>query len=166
MKRAFLILLVVIVLIGSYIGYNYYQKIYAPAVLGTESKLLYISSDINYSSLLASLKDTSWLKSADDFDWVAQQKNYPNLLKSGKYKIEAGWSNAQLIDRLRSGEQIPVQVTFNNQRTIAQLAGRVSSYLEADSLEFLAYFTNQKTIRKYGFNSATFPALFIPNTYE
>ena len=166
MKKIILLLLVLIIAIGGYIGFNYYQKIYAPAVISSEYKVLYISSNWDYKTLLMALKDSVWLESASNFDWVAQQKNYPKRVKPGKYKIEANWNNAQIIDRLRSGEQIPVKVTFNNQRTIAQLAGAVSKYLEADSVEFLNYFIDNKTVGKYGFNKATFPALFIPNTYQ
>ncbi len=166
MKKIILLVLVLFAVIGGYLGYSYYQKIYAPALLGTGSKILFISSSWDYNTLLIALEDSAWLESTSDFNWVAQQKSYPSLLKPGKYQIEAGWSNAQMVDRLRSGEQMPVKVTFNNQRTIAQLAGAVSKYFEADSAEFLNYFTNKKIVRKYGFNEATFPALFVPNTYQ
>ncbi len=166
MKKIILFIVLIIVCISGLVGYNYYQKIYAPAVLSDEIKLLYIESTWDYSKLMTALADSTWLESASTFDWVAQQKNYPNLLKPGKYQIEPGWSNAQVVDRLRSGEQMPVQVTFNNQRTLAQLAGRVSRHFEADSLAFLNYLTDKEVIRKYGFNKATFPALFVPNTYQ
>jgi len=166
LKKIILLVLVLFAVIGGYLGYSYYQKIYAPAVLGTGSKMLFISSSWDYKTLLIALEDSAWLESTSDFNWVAQQKSYPSLLKPGKYKIEAGWSNAQMVDRLRSGEQIQVKVTFNNQRTIAQLAGAVSKYFEADSTEFLNYFTDKTIIHKYGFNEATFPALFVPNTYQ
>ena len=153
-------------IVGGYMANNFYNRIYSDAIISSQNPTLYIESNWNYEDLKNALKDSSWLKDVDDFDWVAQQKNYPTLLKPGKYEIKTGWSNAQFIDLLRSGEQLPIRVTFNNQRTLKKLAGHVSRYFEADSAAFATHILNSETHKKYGFNAATFPALFIPNTYE
>jgi len=67
---------------------------------------------------------------------------------------------------LRSGNQQPVQVTFNNLRFISELAGAVSKYIQPDSVELLKKFTDPATFEKYGFTESTFHCMFIPNTYE
>lgn len=148
------------------VGYNYYQKIYGSSIESETDVVLYIPSNWDYTQLLEALEDSTWIKDVQDFDWVANRKNYPSLLKSGKYLIKSGWSNAQFVDLLRSGEQQPIKVTFNNQRTLAQLAGKLSKKLEPDSVAFLKHFSNPELISHYGFSEATFPALFVPNTYE
>jgi UPF0755 protein len=71
-----------------------------------------------------------------------------------------------LVNKLRNGSQDAINFTFNNLRTINQLAGRAAFYLEADSLTFLNYLNNPEVISKYGFTKNQFPALFIPNTYK
>jgi UPF0755 protein len=62
--------------------------------------------------------------------------------------------------------QEPVNLTFNNIRNMESLAGRLSSQLMTDSLSLLEALTNPDIVAGYGFNSQTFGAMFIPNTYQ
>jgi len=71
-----------------------------------------------------------------------------------------------LVNMLKGGLQTPLNVTFNNVRTKEQLAGKVSKYLQTDSLAILQLFYDEKQIEKFGFNPETYSAMFIPNTYE
>ena len=67
---------------------------------------------------------------------------------------------------LRIGDQTPVNITFNNVRTLPQLAGKISKNLELDSLQLVKHFTSIEVQKKFGFNSATFISMFIANTYQ
>ncbi len=64
------------------------------------------------------------------FEWWAEKKKYPQLVKPGKYLIQSGMSNNELINLLRSGEQVPVQLIFNNVRDIYQVAQKVSQQIQ------------------------------------
>jgi len=97
---------------------------------------------------------------------VAEKKRYDRQVKPGRYKIMDGVSNNTLVNMLRSGNQDPVMLVFNNIDRLDQLAGRVSDYLEGDSAEFATFLTTGETAGRYGFDQATFPSMFIPNTYE
>ena len=46
--------------------------------------------------------------------------------------IDPGMNNSEIVNMLRSGKQAPVNVTFNNIRTLDELAARVGSQIEAD----------------------------------
>jgi UPF0755 protein len=70
-----------------------------------------------------------------------------------------------MVNILRAGLQEPVQLTFNNIRTKEELAAHVSSYIDVDSMSIIELF-NPEIVREYGFTPETFPAMFIPNTYE
>jgi UPF0755 protein len=59
-----------------------------------------------------------------------------------------------------------VGVTFNNLRTREDLAGKISRYLQTDSLSIINLFYNEALIQRFGFTPQTFKAMFIPNTYE
>ena len=65
-----------------------------------------------------------------------------------------------------SGETVPVKVTFNNVRTKADLASKISKNLECDSLEVISLINNPEFVAKYGFNETTILTLFLPNTYQ
>ncbi|HCO83089.1 MAG TPA: aminodeoxychorismate lyase, partial [Arenibacter sp.] len=60
------------------------------------------------------------------------KKGYSTNIKAGKYAIKKGMSNNDIVNSLRSGN-IPVKVAFNNQENLADLAGRISLRIEADS---------------------------------
>jgi len=72
----------------------------------------------------------------------------------------------EVIRLLRSGNQTPADITFNNIRTTENLAGRLSQQLMVDSITLLNALKKTTVPKKYGFNEATFLSMFIPNTYE
>lgn len=97
---------------------------------------------------------------------VAQLKKLPQSVKGGHYEFRSGTSPMALVNALRAGAQKPIRVTFNNIRTIEQLAGRLATQIEADSLTLLAHLSAPSTAQKYGFTKEEFIGMFIPNTYE
>ncbi len=67
---------------------------------------------------------------------------------------------------LRSGAQTPVKITFNNVRTKAELAGKISKQTEADSLTVLNLLNDDTFLSGFGLTPITAISIFIPNTYE
>ena len=147
--------------------FSKYQSIFTDNVeIEDEYVIFYIPTGYNYDEVWQKLDSLNILINKKSFQWVAEKKDYPEAVKPGRYKIKDGMSNNELVNMLRSGSQAPVMVVFNNIRTFQQLAGKVATYLEPDSLEFLQMFLKEETATKYGFTRETFPAMFIPNTYE
>jgi UPF0755 protein len=161
-----IVFVIVLAVIASF-GYKYYKYIYATAVeLNQSSKYFYIPTVSSYEDVKGLLINDTIITNLEAFDWVAQRKNYPNMVKPGRYLIHDGLSNTELVDLLRSGEQAPVDITFISVRTLEQLAGRLGNQIEADSLELINCFKDKDIIQHYGFNDKTFIAMFIPNTYQ
>jgi UPF0755 protein len=100
------------------------------------------------------------------FRLLAERMNYPNMVRSGRYAIRNGMTMLDVIRLLRSGNQEPIRLTFNNVRTRETLAGRLSEPLMLDSLSLLNAFNDVAVAENFGFNEDTFLAMFIPNTYE
>lgn len=152
---------------GLYI-YKKYQHIFAPNVKleNVEARFLYIPTGSTIDDVVDILVNKGYLRDEKSFAWLAEKKNYKNHINSGRYLIKNKMNNNDLLDLLRSGKQEPVKVTFNNIRTKAQLAGKVSTYIEADSLSILSLLNDKATIAKYGFTDETMISIFIPNTYE
>ncbi|MFT6843909.1 MAG: UPF0755 protein [Flavobacteriales bacterium] len=167
-KRWIVSLLLVIVVICGYTAYNYYQQIFGSNIsLGKkESVHFYIKSKDGFNEVVQSLYNQGYILNKESFAWVASQKKYTNNTKPGKYLLRNRMSNNDLINLLRSGNQAPVKVIFNNIRTMPDLAGKIATYLEQDSLSFLAAFTDEQLADSLGFNLKTLPTIFIPNTYE
>jgi len=67
---------------------------------------------------------------------------------------------------LKSGNQEPVKLRFQNLRMKENLAGFVSKKLELDSTKLVSLLDSDQLIHKYGFNKDNIYAMFIPNSYE
>lgn len=166
--RKFLLAVVVFgALIGAYMAWDYYQRIFAVNVeLPTSSVDFFIASDADYSDVLSDLITQGIIKDSASFDWVAKRKKYPDLVKGGRYVILDGMNNNQLVNLLRSGEQKPVQLILRSVRTKAELAANVSGFIEADSASIIALLNDEAFCAQYGFGTSTIFTMFLPNTYE
>ncbi|MBD5192409.1 MAG: endolytic transglycosylase MltG [Bacteroidales bacterium] len=93
---------------------------------------------------------------------VAPSTNLNN--SGGAYKVEKGTTAINLARRMRRGAQTPVRVTFNNIRTMEQLADRLSAQMEMSDTDFLA--AADTILPALGYSKPEFPAAFFPDTYE
>jgi UPF0755 protein len=156
--------LVIIVLI---LGYSLYHNLYKANVFLTETteKSLYIKTGSTFEDLCESLVKEKKLIHEGSFRRVARRLHFETV-KPGKYTLRNGMNNLELVRMLRAGQQTPVRVTFNNVRNTNQLSGILSRQLEPDSAAFSGLFSDTIRIIESGFTRETFPAIFIPNTYE
>lgn len=146
-------------------GIFLYNTAFQPFSL-SDTVYIHIDKETNYEEVVRQLKEEANLPSEKIFRMLAERMNYPNTIKSGRYAIEDGMTMPDVIRRLRSGYQAPVNLTFNNMRTAENLAGRISQQLMVDSLSLLQAIEDPANAGKYGFNDYTFVSMFIPNTYQ
>jgi len=161
-RKLILFTLSIILVAGSIISYRYYNMIYKSNI--TENNFIYIPNDATFEQVIA--LTSPYLKNKASFTWVAKKKNYPNKVKSGRYAIKNGMSNNTLVDLLRSGNQTPVKVSFNNQDSLEKLAGRIAEQIEPDSTTILNAITDLEFLTKHNFTKSTVLGLFVPNSYE
>jgi UPF0755 protein len=128
--------------------------------------VLYISTGATYGQVMDSINRKLAIKNRKIFAWVAERKKYPELIRPGKYVIENSMSYIGFINRLRSGNQTPVNVTINTFRNINQLAGKAGRLLEADSSHIASFLSDPENYRKDGFTRENIIAVFIPDTYR
>ena len=135
--------------------------------------LSYREGDLNIEKISTLLYDKGVISSKDLFELVGENKEMnPRNIAPGKYVIEPGtayrhiWNGFTLNGKLNGNAEQTVQVSFENCRTIHDLAGKLQKQLDIDSTELMAYLQNGATLSRLGFNLEQLPALFIPNTYE
>lgn len=131
-----------------------------------EKEILYIPTGSEFEDVVQLLNLDGWLCDESKLRTFAGLKNYTSNVKAGRYEIRNGMTANELINLLRSGNQLPVNVTFNNVRTMPQLASYIARNLEADSVEIVKVLTDEDIMERYGYRAETFPAMFIPNTYQ
>jgi UPF0755 protein len=144
-----------------------YRVIFSNSVIsGKEKIVIFIPTGSSYDDVKDSLRAHLTVENWKIFEWIAEKKNYPRLIKPGKYVIDRSISYPALINLLRSGAQTTVNVTFSNIRTINELAGRIGPQIEADSAQIVAFLNNQDNYRNDGFKRENIISVFIPNTYK
>ncbi len=161
-KYIILIIAIALVIAGmrawQLIGYIFHENVKTDYVL-------YLNNGSTFGSVVDSLEKNDVLINMKAFRWVARKKEYPTLVKPGRYLIKKNMNSNEVVNMLRSGQQSPVNLTFNNIRFPENLAAVVSGYLEADSAEIIKVLLPVNG-PEYGFSPETFKAMFIPNTYQ
>lgn len=123
---------------------------------------VHVPTDANYSQVIALV--SPYVVNMDRFEMVAGKMNYPSNVKPGRFLITKGMNSYELVKAMRSN--VPVKLAFNNQERIENLAGRVGSQIEADSISLLNSFKDSIFLKENGFNEENVMVMFIPNTYE
>ena len=131
-----------------------------------EKATLFIPQGSKYDQVMDTLTANLDIKNKKILEWIAEKKNYPSLVKSGRYIVDRDMSYNGLINLLRSGNQTPVKVTFNNIRYLTGLAGKIGGQIEADSASIMDFLSEPMNYRDDGFTRENVIAVFIPNTYE
>lgn len=147
-------------------GLLIFRKYSALKIATGDSRELLIPTGSSYSDAFFFLDSVVEIDNPKLFHFLAERKKYTTRVKPGRYIIEPGMTYPNLIDMLRSGKQTPVNVTFNNVRTLGQLAGKVASRLEPDSLDLINFLADESNYSSDGFTKETVIAVFIPDTYQ
>ncbi|MBL7818159.1 MAG: endolytic transglycosylase MltG [Saprospiraceae bacterium] len=153
-------LLVVAILGGAYL---YFFKSNVSDDLKDE--YLKIPTNSTLQSLTNQLVTEGIIMDESNFKTWASWLSYDNV-RAGRFKIKAGWSSFNLIRLLQRGEQAPVKIVLNNERTPEQVAGKVSKVLEHDSAAFIETFNDTTYLNSLGISRPTLMCIFLPNTYE
>ncbi|MCR9181811.1 MAG: endolytic transglycosylase MltG [Flavobacteriaceae bacterium] len=163
-KRILLTIVLAGIVAAGIFSYYVYKTVFLPNTgFDNEIAFVLVSSDRSYQEVRQQL--VPLLKNIESFDKVAQKKGYIANVKPGKYAIKKGMNNNDIVNSLRS-KNIPIQISFNNQETLANLAGRIAEQIEADSISLLQKITDETFLVQNGFNTENGLNLFIPNTYE
>lgn len=119
----------------------------------------------DYEQLLDTLEAHNILRNEETFDMVAHYMKYKTI-RVGNYTIQPGMSNVKLVRLLRAGQHYPVKFSFNNIRTVDQLANRAGKVFFFKEEELSKLLHDNTFLHQYNVNEETCPCLFIPNSYE
>ena len=167
MKKKKSILFLAFAVIAILVVFLVYKNIFGITIdTGADGKEVFIPTGASYEEVKYILDSELDISNPELFQLIAKKKNYPRHIKPGRYIVDTGISYPDLINMLRSGKQTPVNVTFNNVRTLYQLAGKVGGRIEADSAEIINFLTDESNYASDGFKKETVIAVFLPNTYQ
>ena len=126
----FLKVIIPVTIILSILFIDYYNKYYKDNTrFNDESIFLYIVSNDSVSFTDSISK---YIKSEKTFYKVAERLGYLDNIKTGRFKINKGIGNKELVTSLKFNNT-PLTITFNNQERVENLAGRIANQIYTDS---------------------------------
>lgn len=169
MKRPKVLAIVIIVfstMLSSFAFY-FFQVINSPNFLVQgQARPLIIPTGSTFKDVQNLVYNERYVNDLVSFSFLSKLMSYDENIKPGLYYLEADMNNKDVIRLLRSGEQTPVNVTFNNARLIEDLGEKITKNLEMTPSDFLSYISRDSVQRSLGFDSLTIIGMFIPDTYQ
>ena len=167
MKKVIKILFILALFIGIAVSYVYFgifeQKINTG---GKKEIYFYLKSNSSFDDLVDALFEDKIVSNKVKFAWMADLRNLNGNIYPGRYSLNSDMTWTDLVLYLRQGKIDEVKVTFNNVRTLAQLAEKVSKQIEASEEDLLDALTNEEIIAERGDEKEVFLAVFIPDSYK
>ncbi len=164
-----ILIAILILAIGAGIfAFTVYRSIFSPNVPDTlDTPHLYVPTGTDYQGVKELINTKGFVKDITSFDKVSSLMKYnKNKIRPGRFEISPGWNNRELIQHLRSGRQSSVNVVLNNERLVSEVAGKISGFLEVDSLAVLGALRSPSLLEELNLTSETIMTIFIPNTYR
>lgn len=164
MKKLFKFFGASAILGGALLAYVYFGIFEKVIETGKKDKIhFYIKSSDKFENIIHNL-DSMGIASEGKFGWLAELRSYGGKnIYPGRYTLNNKMTYTDLVLHLRTGKIDEVTITFNNVRTLKQLAKKVGGQIEASYADLFDELHNPK---KYGYTKETFLAVFIPNTYK
>ena len=163
MKKLILPIAMIGLGIMGFLAYQVYQIMLVPNTTFNDEKVsLYIPSNVSYEEVMKMVSPL--IKNKETFETLANQKKYPQNIKYGKIVLKKGMTNNELITALRN--PVMINLTFNNQERLENLAGRISKQIEADSVSLITAMTNLDFLTENGFEPHHAIGMYLPNSYE
>lgn len=152
---------ILVLVLGAAYGRRLYTKSIVPRTVSLE-----VGEGFTYRQLQDSLFTGGKITDPGLFRVVATLRRLESPIKPGHYELRKGMTANEVVVMFRSGRQSPIDITFNNIRTMEQLAGRLGSQLDMDSALLVKYLKSDSVAAEYGFTPENFICMFVPNTYE
>ena len=131
-----------------------------------ETQYIYIDEDDTQDSVMAKMGPTSHTAGLTALSTLLRHSDYDKHIRTGRYAINPGEGAFTLFRRLKNGQQSSMNLTIPEARTMERLAALLSKRLMLDSATIASALTSEETCQRYGYDTATISALFVPNTYD
>ena len=163
-KKILMIIVLMGLGFGLYFVFLFSKTFFWDNTVFKEDKIyVYIHEGDDFLNLQSNLAPL--LKSVSDFTMAAEKKGYISRVRSGKFVIDKGSNNNEIINALR-GKSLIVRVTFNNHERLEKLAGRIAQQIAPDSISLLTAFLDPDFLLDKGFSPQNALSMYLPNSYD
>ncbi len=132
----------------------------------TQGQYLYVRTGSTYEQMKEALTAGGFVSDMWSFELLARAAKLPDHVRAGKYKINEGMSNYNMVRMLRSNKQTPVKLVINKLRTKRDLITLIATNLEADSTTLQHLLHDPVYLAEFGADTSTALCIFMPDSYE
>ena len=165
-KKVIIISISVIVAILLSAAVGTYSLLFSKPFKINNPTFIYIDDDDSADSVFTKIETNLHPESMTGIKMLAKLKNYGENIYTGAYKISPEMTVLETFRMLKAGRQTPVKLIIPSVRTIDKLVSRAAEQIMADSASIASLLNDSSYLANLGYDKATIPALFIPNTYE
>lgn len=130
------------------------------------TKYVFVHQDDNYDSLVMKLRPEAKAHCFHAFSILARHSNLIKKVRTGRYALTPSMGTFTVFRHLKNGMQEPLNLVVPSVRTMQDMAGALSKKLMLDSLTIVKALTDNEECTKFGYDTTTVAAMFIPNTYD
>ena len=145
------------------LGYYFFMTDFSDE---TETRFVYVDDDDTIDSVLTKLRPIATEHGLAGFGTLIRHTNYAKEPRTGRFAINPGETTLQVVRKIKNGQQQAVMLTIPESRTMEKLAAALSKKLMMDSVEIAAALIDEAYCERWGYDTCTIAALFVPNTYE
>lgn len=145
------------------LGYYFFMTTFSTSA---ETQYVYVDDDDTIDSVMRKLSPTAAEHSLMGLSTMLRHTDYVKRPRTGRYAIEPGETTMSVMRKLKNGQQVAIMLTIPESRTMERLAGALGRRLMIDSVEIAAALTDNSYCQRWGYDTCTIAALFVPNTYE
>lgn len=127
---------------------------------------IYISDGDNIDTVCSQLDSISSPLSMAEFKLLSSLYGYSSNIRTGRYAVKHGESTLTVWRHMKNGLQSSVNLTIPEVRTMERLAGFLSKTMMLDSASVADNLRDSLFCARYGYDTCTIAAMFIPNTYN
>jgi UPF0755 protein len=131
-----------------------------------KTTFVYIDNDDDIDSVICKLRPHSSTHAMKGYTTLVRHSHYAEHIRVGRYALEPGVSTFNTFRYIKNGIQAPLNLTVPSVRTAERLAAVIGKKLMADSAAIMEAIKNKEIQKELGFDSVTFAAMVIPNTYD
>lgn len=161
MKKAILIVILLVLAVGGFFGFRFYKKYYENNI--EKDGYVLIPHNASFKQILDST--SRFVSNNESFEAVAQEKGLAQNFKAGRYHFQKGLGNARLVNMIKAGNQSENSFRIGDFGDVYQMIGRVTKKTEQDSLDFVKDFNKIATERGYA-NAEDLKKYFFIDTYN
>ena len=136
----------------------------APAFELSEEAYIYVRPATTEDDILQQLRDVAHARSLVGWNLLRLVMDFKP--QTGRYAVHPDESVLAVLRKIRNHQQEPVRLTLPSVRRLRRLASILGQQLMMDSTEVADAFADSAFATRWGYTTATLPALFIPDTYE